>query len=273
MIDVKTTNLQGIVTTSGRPSIQGKNKAKRLAEAWKLPFEERNKRSVKMMIKQFDTTIFVVYSTRIEAHDKDGHPPFFFHPNAAMFRAKRWYHNGDDPLVSTCKIMRGDIVIDATLGLGSDAQLASLAAGESGKVIGLESSPVIAQIVQEGLVTYQSSFQPLNEAMRRIEVFNINHLTWFQAQTDNSVDIVYFDPMFETEVNHSDGFEAIRYVSSDQSLTSQVIEEAKRIARKRVVLKDHFRSNRFEWLGFDVQIRRSSTYHFGIIELEKSEKK
>jgi hypothetical protein len=273
MTDTATFDLQGVVTTPGRPSIQVKNKAKRLAKAWELPFEERDKRSVQMMIEQFNTTIFVVLSTRIEAHDQNGHPPFFFHPNAAMFRAKRWHRNEDDPFVSIGKIERGDVVIDATLGLASDAQLASLAAGEEGRVIGLEASPVIARMVQEGLKTYQSSFLPLNEAMRRIEVLNVNHFDWFQSQADNSVDIVYFDPMFETEIKTSNGFQAIRSVSSGQSLRSEVIDEAKRIARKRVILKDHFRSKRFEILGFEVNVRRSATFHFGIIELEKSENK
>lgn len=271
MMNAETFTLAGLVTTPGRPSTLVENRAKQLAEKWKLPFEDRNKRSVEKMVEQFDTMIYVVHSKRIEAHDKSGHPPFFFHPNGAMFRAKRWHRNSDDPLVSISKVERGDVVVDATLGLASDAQLLSLAAGESGRVVGLESSPVIAQLVREGLANYESNFPPLNEAMRRIDVLNVNHLAWLQSQPKKSVDIVYFDPMFETKVEKSDGFQAIRFVSSDHSLSSEIIDEAKRIARKRVILKDHFRSERFRMLGFNVDVRPSATYHFGIIELEKSE--
>ncbi|WP_416150869.1 class I SAM-dependent methyltransferase [Salipaludibacillus sp. HK11] len=263
--------LEGIITTPGRPTIQVKTKAKQLAKQWKLRFEERNKRSVQSMMEQYKTTIFVVRSLRVEAH-RIGEPhPFFFHPNAAMFRAKRWYYHEDDPFVSTCQIERGDIYVDATLGLASDAQLASMAVGEEGKVIGLEASPIIATLVHEGLASYESNFQPLNEAMRQIDVVNIEHTDWMRAEADDSVDIVYFDPMFEAEVKKSDGFQALREYSSRPTLTDEVINEAKRIAKKRIVLKDHFRSTRFESLGFKVLNRPSATYHFGVIELEKSE--
>ncbi|WP_280768892.1 class I SAM-dependent methyltransferase [Salipaludibacillus daqingensis] len=263
--------LSGVVTTTGRPSEQMVKRANDIAVKWKLPFIERNKKSIQKMIEQWNTTIFIVRTSGIEAHHRCGDQPFFFHPNAAMFRAKRLYRYGDDPIVSICNVEEGDVVVDATLGLGSDAQLASLATGEKGKVIGLESSPIVAHIVSEGLSTYESSFQPLNEAMRRIEVLHVNHLTWFQSQQTNSVDIVYFDPMFETEVEKSHGFDPIRHISSAQSLSLEVINEAKRIARKRVILKDHFKSLRFKTLGFHVDVRRSATYQFGIIDLEKSE--
>ncbi|WP_158282203.1 class I SAM-dependent methyltransferase [Salipaludibacillus keqinensis] len=266
-----TMNICGIVTTPGRPSLTVKAKAKRIAEKWNLPFEERQKRSIPLLQEQFNTTVFVVSSQRIEAFEKGRDEPFFFHPNGAMFRAKRWHRNGDDPLVHACKIERGDTVVDATLGLASDAQLASMAVGKGGQVIGLESSPVVAQLVKEGLKTYESHFSPLDQAMRRIEVVCTDHLKWLRTQPHDSVDIIYFDPMFQEKVNTSDGVKSLRYLSNNNSLMEETMEQAKKVARKRIVLKDHFRSHLFQQLGFTVQVRPSATYHFGVIELEKSE--
>ncbi|SER58991.1 class I SAM-dependent methyltransferase [Salipaludibacillus aurantiacus] len=263
----------GIVTTPGRPSSHAVLKAQQLAGKWGLPFARRNKRSLKRMIEDYGAPVFIVSRERIEVHKGAGCPPFFFHPNGAMFRAKQFYRYGKDPLVDACRLQPGDTVVDATLGLASDAQLASLAVGEKGKVTGLESSPVIAAIVKEGLLSYQSSFQPLNEAMKRIKAVNARHGEWLRNQPDNSADVIYFDPMFEETVKQSNGFQPVRSFASKETLTGSVIEEAMRVARKRIVLKDHFRSRRFEEFGFKVHIRPSASYHFGVIETEKSEMK
>jgi hypothetical protein len=244
-------------------------KAERIANEWGLPFERRHKRPISLLKKTFSTTIFVVSHDRIEAYHPHRDDPLFFHPNSAMFRAKHWMKHGSDPLIDACGLQKGDRVVDATLGLGADAQLASMAVGEAGKVIALETSEVISLIVKEGLASYKSAFMPLNDAMRRITVLNCAHLEWLLKEPDNSVDVIYFDPMFEYKVNDADGVTPLRIYANYEPLTPSVIQEATRVARKRVVLKDHFRSERFEAFRFNVQRRPSATYHFGIIECQE----
>ena len=56
--------------------------------------------------------------------------------------------------------------------------------------------------------------------------------------------------MFEESILESDGIRTLTHFAVTHSLTEEIIEEAKRVARNRVVLKDHFRSLRFEQFGF-----------------------
>ena len=49
-------------------------------------------------------------------------------------------------------------------------------------------------------------------------------------------------------------------------ITDETIAEAKRVARKRVVLKDHVRSSRFEKHNLYVYKRKSAKFHFGVID-------
>ena len=62
-----------------------------------------------------------------------------------MFRAKRMLRGEPDPFVEAAQVEPGDKLLDCTLGLGSDAIIASLAAGEQGEVCGIEKSPLLGQ--------------------------------------------------------------------------------------------------------------------------------
>ncbi|MFA9557999.1 class I SAM-dependent methyltransferase [Evansella sp. AB-rgal1] len=256
-----------IVTTSGRPSNESINHAKAIAKTLNIAFVRRNKVSVESvrMTNKADAVV-VVGKDKLSVKTKE--TTFFFHPNTAMFRAKKWLKTGKEPLIDACKLTPGDTLYDATLGLGSDAILASLAVGHTGKVLGTEASSLLAFIVKEGLQSYETDVQEFNKALKRIKVMNLSHIQWLQKASTNSVDIVYFDPMFEEKVSGSDGFDSMRPFTLFTPLTETAIIEAKRVARKRVVLKDHFRSQRFQQFGFQVQVRPSATYHYGTIELE-----
>ncbi|MGQ0516376.1 class I SAM-dependent methyltransferase, partial [Bacillus sp. D-CC] len=77
---------------------------------------------------------------------------------------------------------------------------------------------------------------------------------------------VYLDPMFEETVIESDGIKGLKHFALYHDITDETIAEAKRVARKRVVLKDHFRSSRFEKHNFHVYKRKSAKFHFGVVD-------
>lgn len=257
-----------LVTTSYRPTEAQVNHARRIAKEENLPYIIRNKRSLKRLMNEYNRGVIVCGTDKITVNMNGTEDSLFFHPNAAMLRVKRWLHDKNDPFIEACGIEEGDIFVDATLGLGSDAILASLATGKTGRVIGIEQSFPLAFVVKEGLSSYDSNIPAVNEAFRRIEVIYRSHLTWLKEAEDKSADIVYFDPMFTEKVTGSDGFDLLRPFAIHSPLVEEVIVEAKRVARKRVVLKDHFRSERFQLYGFHVHVRPSATYHFGRIEME-----
>jgi 16S rRNA G966 N2-methylase RsmD len=153
------------------------------------------------------------------------------------------------------------------LGLGSDAIVASFAAGQQGQVVGLEGNPYLALLVKRGLKTWEDSEEKMISAMRRIEVIQADHYELLKTLPENHFDVVYFDPMFEETISESNGIKGLTHFAEGKDLSMEIINEAKRVARKRVVLKDHFRSSRFEEFGFDVLKRKTSKFHFGFISI------
>ena len=73
--------------------------------------------------------------------------------------------------------------------------------------------------------------------------------------------------MFTMELEESSGIRPIKSIVSS-GLSDEAVIEAKRVARKKVVLKDDFRSQRFSYFGFRQIIRKSSKFHFGVIDID-----
>ena len=255
-----------IVTTAGRTNQEYIDLAKVVAADLGVTYVKRNKQSLAKM-HELSSNIVVIGKQGIELHNERASEPYFFHPNVAMIRAKRILKGEHDPLIEVSRLQEGDSFLDCTLGYGSDSIIASLVVGDSGKVIGIESSTILAYIVKEGLQSWESQNDRINRAMRKVEVVNSNHLEFLKSVPTKSVDVVYFDPMFEESIAESNALQTMSQHSNHGTITSEAISEAKRVARKTIVLKDHFRSERFQLLGFEQNIRKTAKFHFGIINV------
>jgi 16S rRNA G966 N2-methylase RsmD len=256
-----------IVTTAGRTNQEIIEQAYKISKVLKVPFEERRKRSISKLRDERDCNILVVGKERLELFYKESSEPFFFHPNSAMFRAKRWIKGERDPFLEAVNLKEGDSFLDCTLGLASDSTMASLAVGEKGKVVGTEGNRYVAYIVKEGLKSWETSIAELNRAMKRIEVIAEESENYLISCEDKSFDVVYFDPMFHQTVEESAGIESLRPLALHHPVTKKMVKEACRVARKRVVLKDHFRSPLFDALNFDVHKRKTALFHYGVKNL------
>ncbi len=120
-------------------------------------------------------------------------------------------------------------------------------------------------IVREGLKRYQSEVEELNEAMNRIEIIHNEHLDYLMGLPDQSVDIIYFDPMFRIALADSSALAPIRSIANHQPLDLEAITHAKRVARKSVVLKEHVKSKEFVRLGFEQVYSTYSKIAYGVI--------
>lgn len=256
-----------IVTTSGRPDELSKQFVDIACKELNIPYIERKKRSISSLAKRLNANILVAGKNRYEYYPKNSLTPFFFHPNSAAFRLKRLLKGEKDPLVEACQLKAGDQFLDCTLGIGSDAIIAAYAVGEKGKVVGLEVDPYVAFVVRKGLHSFETNNEILKDCMQRIEVVNINAYHFLQQQQKDTFDVVYIDPMFDEIIEESNNFEALRYAGSHLALTESWVNEAKRVAKKRVVLKAHFRSPLFEQFGFERTIRLTSKFHYGVINI------
>ncbi|MED1741032.1 class I SAM-dependent methyltransferase [Bacillus swezeyi] len=259
-----------IITTSYRPSEETVFRAKNISRTLNGRFSERRKRPIYQIQQTEQDQVLVVGKERFELYFTDGEK-FFFHPNSAMFRAKRFLKGEADPFIEAAQIEPGDKVLDCTLGLGSDAIIASLAAGDEGTVRGIEKSPLLAFLVKTGLQTWETDLVPMNEAMKRIQVLSEDSFEYLNQLDDDSADVVYFDPMFDEGIKESDGIAPLRKLAHSDFTLSASLKEALRVARKRVVLKDHWKSPRFERYGFRVQKRKTALFHYGVLEAKPND--
>ncbi|MBU8878962.1 class I SAM-dependent methyltransferase [Bacillus sp. FJAT-29790] len=255
-----------IITTAGRTNEEMTKQAKNIANELNGRFIERNKRSVWTIQQMERDDCIVVGKERLELYPIGENAPFFFHPNSATFRIKRLIKGEHDPFIEAACLQVGKTLLDCTLGLASDSIVASYVVGNDGKVTGIEGNPYLAYMVKKGLQTWESGISEMNQAMKQIQVNNDLSLSYLKSLANNSYDCVYFDPMFEEHILESDGIKALSRFAIYKEITQELINEAIRVAKERVVLKDHFRSTRFEEFHFDVYKRKTSKFHFGVIE-------
>ena len=211
--------------------------AEQLSGEMGIPFLERQNRSVeRILADEALDGLVVVNQEDVQWVDGDG-GKFFWHPNMALVRIRSALKCGlPDPIARAGRLTEGARVLDATLGLGADAVVASWSAGETGQVIGIEVSPVIAALVRNGLASYQHK---LSAAMRRIRVVCGNYETLLDDPdiVGEGLDTIYFDPMFEHTVERSNGLEGVRQLACYDRLSAETLARARRLARRAVVVK------------------------------------
>ncbi|WP_099362814.1 class I SAM-dependent methyltransferase [Fredinandcohnia onubensis] len=256
-----------IVTTAGRTDDEMVELAKNTALELNVTFIERKKRSIAKLQEQTNEDVLVVGKNRIEIYPLHGEEPLFFHPNSAMFRMKRIMNGEHDPFIQASGLTQGNSILDCTLGLGSDSIVASFVVGETGKVTSLEGNKYLYYLLKGGLKSWDTGNSIMNEAMSRIDVMYDTYESFLTSCPPNSFDIVYFDPMFEETIEESEGIRGLRNFAIYSTLSPEAIEAAKRVAKKKVVLKDHWKSKQFEKYGFTVYKRKTAKFHFGVIEV------
>lgn len=236
-----------IVTTS-----QSVNKEsdilKEFIKETEIEYVPRNRKSLKALSAEYDAQGIIVW------HDQGpvlhmGEEKLFFHPSMAKNRLASYRKYGtEDPLIKACDLKRNDCFLDCTLGMGADSIVASYFTEKP--VLGLEASFPIAVIIKWGMKTYQTSISWLIQPIQKIEVHHRNHYEFLKVMQDDSFDIVYFDPMFRHPLMASQPINPLRAIADHHPVTRESIEEACRVARKKVVLKEQVKSSEFEKLHF-----------------------
>ena len=174
-----------------------------------------------------------------------------YHPNMAKLRLLALEQGQRDLLVDALQLKSGDRVLDCTCGLGADAIVAACTVGAAGRVRTLEASPLLALLVEHGMACYALDDPPdLAPAMRRVEVLNADYADYLRREADNAWDVVYFDPMFSETIIHARGLDLVRYLARPGGPAPADLREARRVARRRVVMKDCRPGRDLDRLGF-----------------------
>lgn len=255
-----------VVTTGYRPGPQELSLAAWFARRLCALLVPRENLSLRALEEKYGVQGVLVV-TRCRASFYAGGVEVFFHPSMAKLRIAEIKAGKTDQMIKAMDLRPGEEVLDCTLGLGVDAIVASFVAGPAGRVVGVESSPVLAALVEHGLKNYRDRLpRELLEAMRRIEVVCGDHLSHLQGLPAESFDVVYFDPMFREPLYRSPAIGPLRILANDAPLDRRAVEEALRVARRRVVMKERRGSREFARLGFTcVQGGKSSPVAYGVI--------
>ena len=246
-----------IITTSSRVTETLENEALELAEALHLDYVARNKRSLAKLQEEYGDVLLVTKEGLVLEYANG--QSFAFHPDTAMLRIKA----PRDPLIELVGPEKRS-VLDTTMGLASDSIVLSFAGHE---VMALESQPLIHTIVARGLQTFDAGNSAVNQAMRRIQTRCTDSLTFLKSQPDQSVDIIYCDPMFSEVITESENLSGLKPLANYQAFSEDFLSECKRVAREKIILKAHFRDPVFEDFGFTRHIRPYQKFHFGEIVL------
>ncbi|MEX2461333.1 MAG: class I SAM-dependent methyltransferase [Paenibacillaceae bacterium] len=257
-----------LVTTSYKPSNELVLKAEETADQLGGRCVARRQFSLPALRKRYtETEIMLITDREMRYYPADDDSVLFFHPSTAAIRIKRLVRGGKDALLAFAGIGQGDSVLDCTAGLASDSIVFAYAVGVSGQVIALESEAALVLLLQDGLHNYESPVPEINEAMRRIRVEHADHFSYLQRMGDRSVDFIYLDPMFRNPVMESSSISPLREIANMQAIRLETITEAKRVARKKIILKELKESKEFARLGFATTYRSQTNIAYGVIEL------
>ncbi|MHB8984140.1 MAG: class I SAM-dependent methyltransferase [Carboxydocellales bacterium] len=244
--------LKAIVTTSNHTDFDVQERASWWAETLKCPLICRNEHSetssFRELAKTNDVDVVVIVGRRNTKLVVD-EQQFYFHPGMAKLRVQAVERGQQDQFIAATGLEQGFSHLDCTLGLAADAILASYIVGSSGKVVGVESQSLLATLAQEGLGSYSDENRPLIEAMRKIEVINIQAKNYLTSLPDECYDVVYFDPMFRHTKRKSSAMDLLRTFGNPAPIDLSTIQEALRVARLRVVVKEGRGSGVFDELG------------------------
>ena len=258
--------MQFIITTITKVNTDLIYQAQALAQKLNKKFVTRNNLSLERLKQDNNVDNILIFTKDgLKAHTSQG--DLFFHLNMAQLRILNLNRNQKDHMVEAMDLKPKMSVLDCTLGLGTDATVASYIVGENGKVVGLESATLIYLITKYGLANFHHDNIAINHSLRRIESFNLHYLDYLKAQGDNSFDIVYFDPMFRKPIQDSANFKPMRAIANMEQLQSKALVEALRVAKKRVVIKETKDSMEFERLNISqIYGGKYSSVSYGVID-------
>ena len=232
-------------------------KAQKLAREKGYNYIVRDKKTIKNLL-EICSGVFVVYKDKLSFYNDSGE--LFFHPDTARLRIK---NNDNEPLLELIGSDRKNI-LDCTLGLASDSTIMSYAGHN---VVALEKNNIIYEVVSDGLENYCDN-EKITQAMRDIKVINIDSYNYLKSRKDNSFDVIYFDPMFSENIKESTNLDVLTTVAAKDILTKEILQEAKRVAKEKIIIKAHFRDTVFEQFGFERIIRKNTKFHYGFIDLK-----
>ena len=227
------------VTTAVKPSPPVEAQAQALAAELGAPFVPRLGRPLPHLFAEAEAArLLIAGADHLRLKDRATGTEYYFHPNMFLIRGANVLRGVPDHFLQATGLGPGDSLLDGTLGFASEAALASLAVGEGGRVLGLESVPELAAVTRAGLRDFPMPHPVLGAALRRVQVATADSGAYLRGCAARSFDAVYFDPFFGERLTGSEASVSPLFVFGNPApLDPSAVAEACRVARRRVVLK------------------------------------
>ncbi|MDU1005109.1 MAG: class I SAM-dependent methyltransferase [Clostridium butyricum] len=255
------------VTTTRQCDVSLMNKAQSVSEELDIPYIKRENIGINQILENRNIEyLLVVEKDKITLKGKDS--VLFWHPNMSELKIKSINKGNKEALIESTQLKDGDSVLDCTLGLAGDSLVFSFVVGENGKVVGTEVNKFIAYLCKNGLSSYKNNKGETPQYMKNIKVINVSYEEYLTTQSNDSFDVVYFDPMFKKPNKKSSSINALRNFANHNSITKKTLLEALRVCKKRVVIKERQGENDFETLGIKTYYgsEKSGSIIYGVIE-------
>lgn len=227
------------VTTSVKPTLDIEAQAHGLAAELHAPFVPRAGRPLPQIFAASQATrLLIAGADHLRLRDRATGTEYYFHPNMFLIRGANVLRGAPDHFLQATGLGPSDRLLDCTLGFASEAALASLAVGERGLVLGLESVPELAAVARVGIQQFPLPNAALAAALRRVQVAAADYADFLRGCPAGAFDVVYFDPFFEKRLSGSEASVSPLFVFGNPApLDPAAVAEACRVARRRVVVK------------------------------------
>ena len=227
------------VTTSANPSPFLEAEATAYAEELQAPYVPRFGLTLPDVFATSGAArLLIAGADHLRLRDRATGTEYFFHPNLFQVRASNVLRGAPDHFLEATQLAPGGSLLDCTLGFASEASLAALVAGDTGSVTGLESVPELALVTRVGVRRFVLHSETLTTALRRVQVVTADSADYLPRCADSSVEVVYFDPFFEHRLSGSEvSVSPLFLFGNPAPLSAKTVAEARRVARRRVVIK------------------------------------
>ena len=252
-----------ILTTAQKSNKAIQEEAKGLGSSFIMTYIKRGKLSIPALFDAHLCDYIAVLSGNGLTIHFPNNQQHSFHLSMAQLRILRLQRGEGDHLINAVQtILNANhplgkeefSFLDCTIGLGSDSIVVSYTFPQA-KIKGLEGSLPIWLATSYGLAHYSHNVKSVTDALRRIEVSHDTFETYVPNLLDDSIDIIYFDPMFEVPVEESPQFKPLRGHTMESHIDDKIMEEAMRVASCGVIIKERPFSSVFQkypphkWVG------------------------
>lgn len=238
----------GIITVSHKSKGDVVTVAKRVASLLNLTYVDRKNLSTKELCRTYGVPFYMQWGANGPMLWDQNEHCHAFHLSMAHLRIIALDRGGTDHLVQAIGMVPAS-VLDCTLGLAADSVVMSYAFGTDTHIVGIEGLSELAYITNYGLRHFKHKNNRVNEAMKRVQVCSMSYEMFLKEANSSSYDIVYFDPLFTRPVKESPQFVTLRDHMVSGGLQRAMFEEACRVAKYKVIVKERIGSPVFKQLG------------------------